>query len=479
MAITKLLNIKQAGNGKSKAVVLQNAIDYILNPEKTQGGELMGSNCGRDATSIFEAMLETKSYYSKWNGRQGYHFIISFSEDEKVSAETMLNVMNEFSEAYLGDAYDYVYTVHDDQPHMHGHLVFNSVNRNTGYKYRYENGDWANYIQPITNKICEKYGLEQIDVFFREDKKEESKINPQQKLKADMDECINNAVSYEEFLQQMKNMYHYEIREGISKKHGHYLSFKKDGFSAIRSYRLKGYSPADIARKIQLQSGHQKTSWSNNRTITTVVTVKKYRLKLANTSYLKWQNMSKYQKERMIKIIKARQLYGYTATPRWQNERDVAEINRMMSDIAFMRKNDIADVSDAKRYIERISADIDFMKNEVSKIKKEYSGRLKWDAHSRKRSDFNLIKEYLSLQPETELKRIHEIESTMDVRQVLQEYNDYMTVMNECMHSIREGKSNIKTAKRIVEEMDQGRQKNKDRTTAKEKAPKKAKKWME
>ena len=29
----------------------------------------------------------------------------------------------------------------------------------SGYKYRYENGDWEKYIQPITNKICEKYGL--------------------------------------------------------------------------------------------------------------------------------------------------------------------------------------------------------------------------------------------------------------------------------------------------------------------------------
>lgn len=42
---------------------------------------------------------------------------------------------------------------------MHGHIVFNSVNRMSGYKYRYENGDWEKYIQPITNKICEKYGL--------------------------------------------------------------------------------------------------------------------------------------------------------------------------------------------------------------------------------------------------------------------------------------------------------------------------------
>ena len=28
-----------------------------------------------------------------------------------------------------------------------------------GKKYRYEKGDWAKYIQPITNKLCQEYGL--------------------------------------------------------------------------------------------------------------------------------------------------------------------------------------------------------------------------------------------------------------------------------------------------------------------------------
>ena len=33
-----------------------------------------------------------------------------------------------------------------------------------GKKYRYEKGDWAKYIQPITNKLCQEYGLSIIDV---------------------------------------------------------------------------------------------------------------------------------------------------------------------------------------------------------------------------------------------------------------------------------------------------------------------------
>ena len=40
-----------------------------------------------------------------------------------------------------------------------GHLVFNSVNMVAGGKYSYKKGDWKSVIQPITNKLCEEYGL--------------------------------------------------------------------------------------------------------------------------------------------------------------------------------------------------------------------------------------------------------------------------------------------------------------------------------
>ena len=39
--------------------------------------------------------------------------------------------------------------------HVHSHIVFNSVSFVDGKKYRYEKGDWAKYIQPITNKLCQ------------------------------------------------------------------------------------------------------------------------------------------------------------------------------------------------------------------------------------------------------------------------------------------------------------------------------------
>lgn len=43
-------------------------------------------------------------------------------------------------------------------------IIFNSVSFRTGKKYRYEKGDWARKIQPITNRLCEEYGLSTIEI---------------------------------------------------------------------------------------------------------------------------------------------------------------------------------------------------------------------------------------------------------------------------------------------------------------------------
>ena len=108
-------------------------------------------------------MRETKKLFYKTDKRQGYHIIISFEEGE-VTAELAFQIVGEFVEEYLGKEYEAVYAIHDNTAHIHGHIIFNSVSFLTGKKYRYEKGDWAKYIQPITNRLCDKYGLSTITI---------------------------------------------------------------------------------------------------------------------------------------------------------------------------------------------------------------------------------------------------------------------------------------------------------------------------
>ena len=157
MAITKILNIQES-DGRNPASHLKNALEYIQNPDKTEECVLVGGiNCLPD--TAFEQMEETKNIFHKTGKRQGYHVIISFSPEEKVTAEQAMYVLEHFAKDVLGNDYEAVYAVHTDREHMHGHLIWNSVSMTTGKKYNSPKGNWKNHLQPITNKYCDELGL--------------------------------------------------------------------------------------------------------------------------------------------------------------------------------------------------------------------------------------------------------------------------------------------------------------------------------
>ena len=116
-----------------------------------------GINCLPD--TAFEQMEETKNIFHKTGKRPGYHVIISFSPEEKVTAEQAMYVLEHFAKDVLSDDYEAVYAVHTDREHMHGHLIWNSVSMTTGKKYNSPKSNWKNHLQPITNKYCDELGL--------------------------------------------------------------------------------------------------------------------------------------------------------------------------------------------------------------------------------------------------------------------------------------------------------------------------------
>lgn len=169
MAITKILNIKES-KGRNPASHLENALQYIQNPDKTEECVLVGSiNCLPD--TAFEQMVETKNIFHKTGNRQGYHVIISFSPEEKVTAEQAMYILEHFAKDVLGDDYEAVFAVHTDREHMHGHLIWNSVSITTGRKYNSPKGNWKNHLQPITNKYCNELGLDIIPAEYSKNPK--------------------------------------------------------------------------------------------------------------------------------------------------------------------------------------------------------------------------------------------------------------------------------------------------------------------
>lgn len=219
MAITKILNIGGSKEGV-RSQHLRHALVYITNPEKTQNNNLVGSvNCLPDAISAYGQMVDTKKYFGKELGRQGYHIIISFEKGE-TGPETAFAIGEKFVQEFLQGNYEVVYAVHDDKEHCHVHIVYNNVNMETGYKFQYKKGDWKNIMQPITNRLCEEYGLAVMPAeYAKEPTNLERKDWEKQKgfdslIMSDASLCMYAAEDLEHFIWLLRQL-GYEVKNGV------------------------------------------------------------------------------------------------------------------------------------------------------------------------------------------------------------------------------------------------------------------------
>lgn len=210
MAITKILNIQES-EGRNPATHLKNALEYIQNPDKTEECVLVGGiNCLPD--TAFEQMEEIKNIFHKTGKRQGYHVIISFSPEEKVTAEQAMYVLEHFAKDVLGDDYEAVYAVHTDREHMHGHLIWNSVSMTTGKKYNSPKSNWKNHLQPITNKYCDELGLSIMPAEYSRNPKNisrdkwEKEMSMKEIILRDAKMCVYAAGNVEHFKYLMKRL---------------------------------------------------------------------------------------------------------------------------------------------------------------------------------------------------------------------------------------------------------------------------------
>ena len=138
--------------------------------------------------------------------------IISFSPEEKVTAEQAMYVLEHFAKDVLGDDYEAVYAVHTDREHMHGHLIWNSVSMTTGKKYNSPKSNWKNHLQPITNKYCDELGLSIMPAEYSKNPKNisrdkwEKEMSMKEIILRDAKMCAYAAGNVEHFKYLMKRL---------------------------------------------------------------------------------------------------------------------------------------------------------------------------------------------------------------------------------------------------------------------------------
>ena len=147
MAVTKIKPIKST---------LSKALDYIENPDKTDGKMLVSSfGCSYETADIeFEYTL---SQALQKGNNLAFHLIQSFEPGE-VDYETAHKIGKQLADAVTKGQHEYVLTTHIDKGHIHNHVIFCAVNFVDHHKY---NSNKRSYygIRNMSDKLCREHGL--------------------------------------------------------------------------------------------------------------------------------------------------------------------------------------------------------------------------------------------------------------------------------------------------------------------------------
>ena len=230
MAITKMMHMKASSKARID-IHLEHSINYILQPKKLGEANLAGGiNCLPEMA--YRQMKATKQMFGKTGGRQGYHFVISLKPGEG-TPEIMYDIAMRFAEEAFAGEYEGVVAVHTDREHLHAHIVINSVNMVNGYKFQCRDGDWKYKFQPITNKLCEEYGLHITPAEYSKEPKNMARPQWEREqtfskwIKQDALFCAISAENMEHFIFLLEKL-------GFEVKQGKHIAVKVPGMKRFK-----------------------------------------------------------------------------------------------------------------------------------------------------------------------------------------------------------------------------------------------------
>ena len=140
-------------NKKQTAGAMLGVLSYVVQDYKTRMDDkwlVTGSNCVPH--SCYLEMMTTKQQFGKTDGRQFYHFVQSFSDEDNLTPQEVNAIGLELAQkAFPG--YEVVIATHMDTNHLHNHLVVNSVNCENGRKLHQNRDDLLRRRQ-LNDEIC-------------------------------------------------------------------------------------------------------------------------------------------------------------------------------------------------------------------------------------------------------------------------------------------------------------------------------------
>ena len=241
MAVTKIKPIKST---------LKKALDYIQNPDKTDGKMLVSSFGCSPETADIEFEFTIAQALNRGNNL-AHHLIQSF-EPREVDYQKAHEIGKQLADAVTKGQYEYVLTTHIDKGHVHNHIIFCSVNFVDYHKY---NSNERSYygIRNMSDRLCRENGLSVVapqkgskGKSYAEYIAEKTGTSWKGKLKTAVDALIPQVSSFEELLSRLQ-------ATGYEIKPGKYVSCRAPGQERFTRLKTLGADYAEEAIRERIE----------------------------------------------------------------------------------------------------------------------------------------------------------------------------------------------------------------------------------
>jgi len=152
---------------RTLSTAISDIIDYVKNPEKTEGGRLITSYACDSRIADEEFLLAKREYEFITGRNQGnrnviaYHIRQSFLPGE-VDPDTANKIGYELAMSFTKGSHSFIICTHSDKAHVHNHIIFNSTTIDCTRKFK---DFWysGKAVRRISDLLCAQYGLSIIE----------------------------------------------------------------------------------------------------------------------------------------------------------------------------------------------------------------------------------------------------------------------------------------------------------------------------
>jgi hypothetical protein len=198
----------------TKSTAVAAIIDYVENPQKTDGGRLVTSyEC--DSRIADEQFLLAKREYEYITGRnQGKHDVLAYHirqsfKPGEVTPEEANEIGRQLVLSFTKGKHSFVVATHIDRAHVHNHIIFNSTTLDCTHKFNdFKRSDRA--IRRISDLLCAEHGLSVIEnpapsrSFGDKWHGGERKTSWKSVLREKIDEILPSCRTFESFLETLR-----------------------------------------------------------------------------------------------------------------------------------------------------------------------------------------------------------------------------------------------------------------------------------